>query len=190
MVSEEKYDQLKVMGMNLKYFSTNPKDGWIQINSVNEFSIENVIKCNKAEPTIFILPSGNQHEKNHPKLFVVPYSSHSNYIELQTFVRAIMPFKLTFIVPYMTKGVPTQRGPEIFLKSYVRTKPMTETIKRDEVKEETKVTDQRKNLNDSKLIKKRRFQEANPSIFAHKGKRLKGATFVNSEAIYSLPSNN
>jgi len=139
-----------------------------------------------VEPTIFITPSGNTQEKIHPKLFCVPYSSHSNFTELQRFVRAIMPFKLSFIVPYRVKGVITQRGPEVFLKSYVRKKPIEEY---EEFKVQPKSSnDTTKEVTGIKMSKKRTVAEANLSILAHKGKKLKGATFINTEVVYSLPS--
>eukprot|EP00826_Nyctotherus_ovalis_P060786 TRINITY_DN8568_c0_g1_i9.p3 TRINITY_DN8568_c0_g1~~TRINITY_DN8568_c0_g1_i9.p3 ORF type:complete len:158 (-),score=41.67 TRINITY_DN8568_c0_g1_i9:89-562(-) len=144
------------------------------------------MKCNEVEPTIFITPSGRPQGSTHSKMFFVPYSSHSNFIELQTFVRAIMPFKLSFVVPYVVNGVVTQRGPEVLLKSYVR--------KRSEAKhEELKAQPQTKEavikeMMKTKVTKKRSINEANLLANIHKGKRLKGATFVNSEVIYSLPS--
>jgi len=121
-VPEEKFHQLKTIGMDLKCFSTNKEEGWIQVKCNSDCSIERLIECNKVEPTIFLVPSGIEQNKVHPKFFHVPYSSHCNYIELRTFVRAIMPFKLSFNIPYIKHGSITQRGPEIFLKKYVRNK--------------------------------------------------------------------
>ncbi len=71
-MSEEKYNQLQVLGLSLKYFSTNPDDGWIHARSTGDCSIQALVECNKYEPTIFIMPTGNVHlhEKEHPKYFV------------------------------------------------------------------------------------------------------------------------
>jgi len=172
----------------MKYFSTNPEDGWINVRCSGDCDVDTLTECNLREPTIFIVPSGNPSGQHHPKLFVIPYSSHSNYEELQKFVRAIMPFRLSFIVPYMNKGVCTMRGPAIFLKNYVRKKPYKKPeIQNEDKKEEYKIMQEFSKRNtDNKVGNKKRFVESNLQIYGHKGKRLKGATFVNSEAVYSL----
>ena len=36
---------------------------------------------------------------NHPRYFKIPYSSHSNYKELDQFVKALKPKRLIFTVP-------------------------------------------------------------------------------------------
>lgn len=186
MVSEEKYDQLRALGLSLKYFTIDPQEGWITVNCGGGNTYENLVKCNEVEPTIFITPSGRPQGNTHPKMFFVPYSSHCNFTELQTFVRAVMPFKLSFIVPYVVNGVVTQRGPEVLLKSYVRKRS---EVKCEELKVQPKVKeDVVEKVMKAKVIRKRSTNEANLITSIHKGKRLKGAKFINSEVIYSLPS--
>ncbi len=105
-----------------------------------------------------------------------------------------MPFRLSFIVPYMQNGVCTMRGPNIFLKDYVRHKPDSGFVQssksspekdnqeeqkvakaegekesgKDEYKEVMKQFAARDPNN--KMANKRRFAEANPTVFSHKGK--------------------
>lgn len=81
-----------------------------------------------------------------------------------------MPFKLSFIVPYMQKGACTMSGPNIFLKNYVRQKPTAANPKEDK-KEEYKVMEQfaLRSSND-KAGNKRRFTEMNSKALGHKGK--------------------
>lgn len=57
-------------------------------------------ECNREEPTIFVILTGwnDKYNKNLPFYFKVPYSSHSNYRELEKFVKAVNPGKLIFNV--------------------------------------------------------------------------------------------
>lgn len=55
---------------------------------------------NQEEPTIFIILTGwnDKYNRNLPFYFKVPYSSHSNYRELEKFCKAVYPKKIIFNV--------------------------------------------------------------------------------------------
>ena len=64
------------------------------------FAAFSINECNREEPTIFVILTGwnDKYNKNLPFYFKVPYSSHSNYRELEKFVKAVNPGKLVFNV--------------------------------------------------------------------------------------------
>jgi len=64
---------------------------------LHQLDIEEI---NAMEPTIFVAITGwkDKHNLNVPFFFKAPYSSHSNYRELETFVKGICPRNLVFNV--------------------------------------------------------------------------------------------
>ncbi|KAH9509335.1 5' exonuclease Apollo [Bulinus truncatus] len=65
-----------------------------------------IVEFNKIFPTIGIIPSalfsGTTERKQNPNIFVVPYSDHSNYIELIQLVSTLRPAKVVPIVTSTT----------------------------------------------------------------------------------------
>jgi hypothetical protein len=89
------------MDLRPELFTTDPECGWIHVRHIREQPKMSLEECNQECPTIFIILTGwnNKHNKNLPFYFKIPYSSHSNYRELEAFVKSIMPRNLIFNVP-------------------------------------------------------------------------------------------
>ena len=89
------------MDLRPDLFTTDPALGWIHIKSIKELKKYDIEDVNKVEPTIFIILTGwnDKYNRNLPYYFKIPYSSHSNYRELERLVKAIMPKNLIFNVP-------------------------------------------------------------------------------------------
>ena len=131
------------------------------------------MEANVHEPTIFILPTGQQHlhKGQHPKYFKVPFSSHCNYLELETFVKSIMPRKISFIVPYEKNGNQLMNGPSYFLKNYVRKpNPNEETRELEKVGFGANKSAFEERKMDSKEGNKRLFHQAFPQLAKFRNK--------------------
>lgn len=102
VVDEERYKKLQLMDLEPELFTTDPTKGWIHvkpIKSLKWLSLEDVNKT--EEPTVFIILTGwnDKYNSNLPFYFKAPYSSHSNYREIERLVKAICPKNIVFTVP-------------------------------------------------------------------------------------------
>ena len=100
VVDEDRMRKIKLMDLSPEYFTTNPNEGFIHVKNIKNLKSMDLEECNKDDPTIFIILTGwnDKYNRNLPFYFKVPYSSHSNYRELETFVRAVSPKNLVFNV--------------------------------------------------------------------------------------------
>lgn len=100
VVDEDRMRKVKLMDLNPEYFTTNASEGFIHIKNIRELKTMDLEECNKEEPTIFIILTGwnDKYNRNLPFYFKVPYSSHSNFRELEKFVRAVCPKNMVFNV--------------------------------------------------------------------------------------------
>lgn len=103
VVDEDRMRKIERMGLKPHLFTTDLTKGWIHVKNVKHLKRRggyDIQDCNNQEPTIFIILTGwnDKYNRNLPFYFKVPYSSHSNYRELEKFVRAICPRNLVFNV--------------------------------------------------------------------------------------------
>ena len=71
---------------------------------------------------MFIILTGwnDKYNRNIPLYYKVPYSSHSNYRELENFVKAVYPKKLIFNVDDRNECKPRAEFQQYLVKEYVR----------------------------------------------------------------------
>uniref|UniRef100_A0A3P9QHK8 5' exonuclease Apollo n=1 Tax=Poecilia reticulata TaxID=8081 RepID=A0A3P9QHK8_POERE len=79
-------------------FTTEPGAGRIRVVDQSKICSAVLHEWNKEQPTLAILPTSRPLISFHPKVYVVPYSDHSSYQELEDFVSALRPFSLVPIV--------------------------------------------------------------------------------------------
>lgn len=133
VVDEDRMRKIKQMDLKPHLFTTDENSTFInqkgeeespfihikQIKGLKNYDIE---ECNKDEPTIFIILTGwnDKYNRNLPFYFKVPYSSHSNYRELEKFVRAVCPKNLIFNVDDRAITEKRLEFQQYLMKKYVR----------------------------------------------------------------------
>ncbi|XP_047440279.1 5' exonuclease Apollo [Mugil cephalus] len=101
-VSIERMETLKILELP-DVFTTEPGAGRIRVVEQSEISSATLNQWNTEQPTVAILPTSRPLVSFHPNVYVVPYSDHSSYQELEDFVSALKPDSL---IPIVGKCVP------------------------------------------------------------------------------------
>ncbi|TNV81426.1 hypothetical protein FGO68_gene16207 [Halteria grandinella] len=102
VVDEERYKKLQLMDLEPELFTTDTTKGWIHVKPIKSLKWLSLEEVNKTEePTVFIILTGwnDKYNSNLPFYFKAPYSSHSNYREIERLVKAICPKNIVFTVP-------------------------------------------------------------------------------------------
>mmetsp|Transcript_15164 Transcript_15164/g.11027 ORF Transcript_15164/g.11027 Transcript_15164/m.11027 type:complete len:114 (+) Transcript_15164:679-1020(+) len=88
------------MDLRPELFTTEPKNGRIHVKAIKDLKTLDLGECNKEAPTVFIILTGwnDKYNRNLPFYFKVPYSSHSNFREIERLVKAICPKNIIFTV--------------------------------------------------------------------------------------------
>ena len=96
VVSQTRMRMLQLLELR-DVFTTDENEGCVRLVPQQAISKKNMIKWNDQAPTIAIIPTGlfssleSQPYINQINVFIVPYSDHSSYIELQEFVSKVYP---------------------------------------------------------------------------------------------------
>lgn len=129
-VDKERLETLRVLELP-DVFTTDSGAGRIRVVSQSMVNASNLQAWNKVQPTIAILPTSRPMISCHPNVYVVPYSDHSSYQELEDFVSALRPVSLVPIVgnclPYFSSLLnPCKKKPkEVVIPESVKHYMMT-----------------------------------------------------------------
>lgn len=110
VISEQKFKQIEALGLRTDLFTTKSHEGWIEIISKKD-RIKRLEKEqeNKNLDNIICITTDFlmlEHKDPDGVNFIVPYSLHSNFKEMETFIKTIKPSILRKLV------VPFERFPQ------------------------------------------------------------------------------
>lgn len=116
-VSVERMETLKALELP-DVFTTDLGAGRIRVVEQSAIRAATFHQWNKEQPTLAILPTSRPLVSFHPNIYVVPYSDHSSYQELEDFVSALQPTTVVPIVGNHLPGslsalVPSKRRPAV-----------------------------------------------------------------------------
>lgn len=128
-VDRERLETLRVLELP-DVFTTDSDAGRIRVVSQSVINASNLQAWNKVQPTIAILPTSRPMVSCHRNVYVVPYSDHSSYQELEDFVSALRPVSLVPIVgnclPYFSSLLsPRKKSKEVVIPESVKHYMMT-----------------------------------------------------------------
>lgn len=123
-VSVERMETLKALELP-DVFTTDSGAGRIRAVRQSEVSHAALHEWNKEEPTLAIIPTGRPLVSYHPNVFVVPYSDHSSYQELEDLVSALKPASVVPLLANRLPGglaalIPGNKRHEVLLPESVR----------------------------------------------------------------------
>lgn len=196
VVDEDRYQKIKLLNLDPELYTTDPEEGFIYVKTKEERKRMDIDKYNEEWPTIFISMSGRGTDDTSSKRFLYKsyYSSHSNARELETFVKAVCPKRITYhsqpdhmesrkFRSYLTKEY-TEEGVEI---SMAYLKPCkSEKSDKFQRKYENAIINRFDEEVQSKM-NKREFIKQNPFMEKKRKRFVKtGAKLMNEEPIMSL----
>ncbi|XP_021489866.2 5' exonuclease Apollo [Meriones unguiculatus] len=103
VLSPQRLELVQLLGL-ADVFTVEENAG--RIHAVNHVEIchSAMLQWNQTHPTIAVLPTSRRLRSPHPSIYIVPYSDHSSYSELRTFVAALRPCQVMPIVSQQPCG--------------------------------------------------------------------------------------
>lgn len=122
VVDDDRMRKVKSMDLKQWLFTTDPSKGWIHVKNIRDLRNMDIEDCNREEPTIFVILTGwnDKYNRNLPFYFKVPYSSHSNFREIERFVRAVKPRNLIYNVDDRAMTASRLKFQQYLLKKYCK----------------------------------------------------------------------
>ncbi|KAM5162859.1 5' exonuclease Apollo [Callospermophilus lateralis] len=97
VLSPRRLELVQLLGL-ADVFTVEEKAGCIHAVDHTEICRSSMLHWNQSHPTIAILPTSRKIHTSHPDIHIIPYSDHSSYSELRTFVAALKPCQVLPIV--------------------------------------------------------------------------------------------
>ncbi|XP_002715463.2 5' exonuclease Apollo isoform X1 [Oryctolagus cuniculus] len=97
VLSPQRLEVVQLLGL-ADVFTVEEKAGRIHAVDNMEICHSAMLRWNQTHPTIAILPTSRKIHTSHPDIHIIPYSDHSSYSELRTFVSALKPSQVVPIV--------------------------------------------------------------------------------------------
>lgn len=185
VVDEDRFRKITLLELEPELYTTDPEEGWIYVKTKEERKRMDIEKYNEELPTIFITMSGRSNEDSTSKrnIYKSYYSSHSNAGELEAFVKALCPKRITYhsqpdhidsrkFRAYLAKTY-TQEGQEISLgtlQPWKNSKGVERKYKNCFVNRFDEGV--KKKLNTREFLKQNPFMEKKRKRFVKTGARL------------------
>uniref|UniRef100_A0A671F8E2 5' exonuclease Apollo n=1 Tax=Rhinolophus ferrumequinum TaxID=59479 RepID=A0A671F8E2_RHIFE len=97
VLSPRRLELVQLLGL-ADVFTMEEKEGRIHVVDHLEICRSAMLRWNQTHPTIAVLPTSRKIHSSHPNIHVIPYSDHSSFSELRTFVAALKPCQVVPIV--------------------------------------------------------------------------------------------
>ncbi|KAL4433126.1 hypothetical protein ABPG74_010821 [Tetrahymena malaccensis] len=198
VVNEQRYQSILCMDIPYQLFTTNRDQGWIEIIRKNE---KHERMESKNEYCVSITCTGWANIQGYitkdDRNYLLPYSLHSNFEELELFVRSIYPSVLNTVVRNQAKGEKInnitqfsaymvtlmnlkQRGVEFFQKNYIDFSTISKNyqnlmLNQDNVSKINKALGLELSEKDKLVEDTIDFQSKHSQIFKNKKRLKKGA---------------
>ena len=95
VLTNERYESAKLIGLDMELFTTKHRNGWIFVRNFNDRKKMNIEEMNNYHPTIFIILTGKSEFvwENKTNIFNARYNSLRNLFNFKYLTKYIQSFK-------------------------------------------------------------------------------------------------